>query len=155
MLNDIYNCDKYYAFDIFFLCMPSFNFILIWMGTVSCNLFSIQLSNNLTIKSLPSYIYWFETGAFIGHDRMVVVQSMPIITKRVRSNPVHGEVYAIQHYVIKFVSDLHSFLGVPRFPPPIKLTATILLKYWLSAKPHNPNCNTKCTSFETAFCLKL
>jgi len=28
------------------------------------------------------------------------------ITKVVRSNPVHGEVYSIQHYVIKFVSEL-------------------------------------------------
>ena len=36
--------------------------------------------------------------------------------------------YAIQHYVIKFVSDLRqidSFLQVLWFPPPIKLTATI------------------------------
>ena len=46
----------------------------------------------------------------------------------VSSNPVHGEVYLIQHYVIKFVSDLRQvcgFLWVLRFPPPIKLTATI------------------------------
>ena len=46
----------------------------------------------------------------------------------VSSNPVHGEVYSIRHYVIKFVSDLwqvSGFLRVPRFPPPIKLTATI------------------------------
>jgi hypothetical protein len=46
----------------------------------------------------------------------------------VSSNPVHGEVYSIQHYVIKFVSDLWQvggFLQVLRFPPPIKLTATI------------------------------
>ena len=38
-----------------------------------------------------------------------------------------GEVYWIQHYV-KFVSDLRQvsgFLRVLRFPPPIKLTATI------------------------------
>ena len=39
-----------------------------------------------------------------------------------------GEVYSIQHYVIKFVSDLRQvdgFLRVLWFPPPIKLTATI------------------------------
>jgi hypothetical protein len=39
-----------------------------------------------------------------------------------------GEVYSIQHYVIKFVSDLRRvscFLRVLQFPPPIKLTATI------------------------------
>jgi hypothetical protein len=44
------------------------------------------------------------------------------------SNPAHGEVYAIQLYVIKFASDLWhvvGFLRVFRLPPPIKLTATI------------------------------
>ena len=73
-----------------------------------------------------------------GHDRMVVgftttfvhvpVQSVPITTKVVSSNPTHGEVFSIQHYVIKFVSDLWKiggFLQVLRFPPQIKLTATI------------------------------
>jgi hypothetical protein len=33
------------------------------------------------------------------------MQSVPITTNIVSSNPVHGEVYSIQHYVIKFVSD--------------------------------------------------
>ena len=39
-----------------------------------------------------------------------------------------GEVYSIQHYVIKFVSNLRQvggFLRVLWFPPPIKLTAMI------------------------------
>jgi hypothetical protein len=48
--------------------------------------------------------------------------------KVVSSNPTHGEVYLIQHYVIKFVSDLwhvNGFLRVLRFPPPIKQTSTI------------------------------
>jgi hypothetical protein len=39
-----------------------------------------------------------------------------------------GEMYSIQHYVIKFVIDLRQFGGffrVIRFPPPIKLIATI------------------------------
>jgi hypothetical protein len=31
----------------------------------------------------------------------------------------------VQHYVIKFVSDLRQVGGFLRFPPPIKLTATI------------------------------
>jgi hypothetical protein len=55
-------------------------------------------------------------------------QSMPITTNLLSSNPVHGEMYSIQHYVIKFVSVLRQvggFLQVLRFPPPIKLTATI------------------------------
>jgi hypothetical protein len=39
-------------------------------------------------------------------DLQLHVQSEPITTKVVSSNPVHGEVYSIQHYVIKFVIDL-------------------------------------------------
>jgi hypothetical protein len=38
-------------------------------------------------------------------DLQPPVQSVPIITNVVSSNPIHGEVYVIQHYVIKFVSD--------------------------------------------------
>jgi hypothetical protein len=41
-------------------------------------------------------------------------------------------VYSIQQYVMKFVSDLRhvgGFLRVLRFSLPIKLTATIKLKY--------------------------
>ena len=56
------------------------------------------------------------------------VQSVPITTKAVSLNPFHGEVYSIQSYVIKFVSDLrqvHGFLQVLQFPPPIKLTTMI------------------------------
>ena len=50
------------------------------------------------------------------------MQSVPITTKLVSSNPSRGEMCSIQHYVIKLVSD---FLLVLQFPPPIKLTATI------------------------------
>jgi hypothetical protein len=54
---------------------------------------------------------------------------MPITTKVVSSNPAHGEVYSMQKYVIKFASDLRQFGCVLRVPPPLKLTATIYLKY--------------------------
>jgi len=43
------------------------------------------------------------------------MQSVPIITNVVGSNPDNGEVYSIQHYEIKFVNDLRqvaSFLRV-------------------------------------------
>ena len=39
-------------------------------------------------------------------DLELPVQSVPITTKVVSLNATHGEVYSIQHYVIKFVSDL-------------------------------------------------
>jgi hypothetical protein len=45
------------------------------------------------------------------------VQLVPFTTKVVSSNTVHGEVYSIQHYVIKFVNVLATgrcfFPGTP------------------------------------------
>jgi len=57
------------------------------------------------------------------------MQSVPITTKVVSSNPAHGEVYSIQYYVIQFVSNLwqvSDYLLVIGFPSPIKLTAITL-----------------------------
>ena len=39
------------------------------------------------------------------------MQSVPITTKVVISNHVHGDVDSIQHYVIKFASDLRQVDG--------------------------------------------
>jgi hypothetical protein len=39
------------------------------------------------------------------------MQSVHITTKVVSLNPAHGEVYSIQHYVIKFISDLLSVVS--------------------------------------------
>jgi hypothetical protein len=39
-------------------------------------------------------------------DFQLPVQLVPITTNGVSSKSVHGEVHSIQHYVIKFVSDL-------------------------------------------------
>ena len=58
-------------------------------------------------------------------DLQLPVQSVPITTKVVSLDPIHGEVCSIQHYVIKFVSDLQQVGGFLWFPPPIKLTAKI------------------------------
>jgi len=55
-------------------------------------------------------------------DSQLTIQSVPITTNVVILNPPHGEVYSMQHYVIKLVSDLQQvggFLHVLRFPPPI------------------------------------
>ena len=81
------------------------------------------MSNNIIV-----YIY--------GRDRIVVgftttyalMQSVPITTNVTSSNPAHGEVYLIQHYVIRFVSDLRQVGGLLRvlwFHPPIKMIAKI------------------------------
>jgi hypothetical protein len=54
----------------------------------------------------------------------------PIITKVVSSIPAQ----AIQHYLMKFVSDLRQVGGFLRFPPPIELTTTIRLFNRLTQK---------------------
>ena len=61
-------------------------------------------------------------------DLQLRVQSVSITTKVVSSNLAQDEVHSLQHYVIKFVSDLQQvggFLPILWFPPPIKLTAMI------------------------------
>jgi hypothetical protein len=52
------------------------------------------------------------------------MKSVYVTTLVVSPNPAHGEVYYIQHYVIKCVSDLRQFggfRGVLRFPPSIHI----------------------------------
>ena len=76
-----------------------------------------------------------EGGGRRGSDRMEVGFTITyviiayIITTLVGFNPVHGEVYSIQHYEITFVSDLRQLGGFLRFSPPVKLITTIQLKY--------------------------
>ena len=86
----------------------------------------------LQVKVFPSKEL-LARGGHRGHDRTVVgftttyMQSVPITIKVVSLNPANGEVYLIQ-----FVSDLQQFSGflqVLWFPPSIKQTATIELKY--------------------------
>jgi hypothetical protein len=60
-------------------------------------------------------------------DCMVVgfTTTCAITTKVVSSKSFMADVYLIQQYEIKFVSDLRQVGGFLWFPPPIKLTATI------------------------------
>jgi hypothetical protein len=63
------------------------------------------------------------------------LQSVPFTTKVVSSNPAHGEVYLIQHYVIKLVSNLwqvNSFLQVFQLPSPMKTTTALIYNNHIS-----------------------
>jgi hypothetical protein len=60
-------------------------------------------------------------------DIQLSVQSVPNTTKVVRSNPVHGEVYSIQHYIIKFVSDLRQISGFLYRSDPVCKSNSILV----------------------------
>ena len=94
-------------------------YIQMYNGKIGDDLFQIL------VRAVMDVIAW-------QLDLQLPVQSVPIITKVVNSNPVHGEVHSIQYYVIKFVCDLRQvggFLRVFRFLSPIKLTSTIYLKY--------------------------
>ena len=78
---------------------------------------------------------------------------MPITTKVVSLNPVHGGVYLIEHYVIKFVSDLRQVSG---FIQGLRFTSTnktdrhdkteILLKMALITINQTKNVNRKVRS---------
>ena len=67
-------------------------------------------------------------------------------TKVVSSNPAHGEVYSIQHYVMKFVSDLRQIGGFYPGTPVSSTnktdrydTAELLLKVALNKIIPSPN----------------
>jgi hypothetical protein len=85
-------------------------------------LFSLEIpvikldgERNVTGHARIYYMYTpLQNRGSHGHNGMVVgfttVQSVPITTKVVSSNPVHDEVSSIKHYVIKFVGDLRQVL---------------------------------------------
>jgi hypothetical protein len=83
--------------------------------------------NNSSVISWRSVLLVEETGGSLVVG-FTTTSAVSITIKIVSWNPVHGEVYSIQHYVMNFASDLlqvGGFLRVLRFPPPIKLTVTI------------------------------
>ena len=54
-------------------------------------------------------VLWRKSGSSWPWDLKLPVQSMSITTKVMSSNPACGEVYLIQHYVIKFISDFRHW----------------------------------------------
>ena len=61
------------------------------------------------------FIFFFIVVVIIRYlDLQLPVKSVPSTTNVVSSNTVHGEVYLIQHYVIKVVSDLRQVGGFLR-----------------------------------------
>ena len=86
-----------------------------------------------------------------GRDRMVIGFTttyaisayLPIPTKVVGSNPVHGEVYSIQLYVIKFVSDLRQVGGFLDFTELLLKVTLITINQTQPKK--EVNCKTRKT----------
>ena len=48
----------------------------------------------------------------VGFTTSCAIESVQITTTVVSSNPTHGEVYSIQHYVMKFVSHGYDHIVV-------------------------------------------
>jgi hypothetical protein len=54
----------------------------------------------------------------------IELTTLKYITIRFGSNPAHGEVYLIQHYVIKFVIDLRQVSGFSQGTPVSSINKT-------------------------------
>ena len=70
-----------------------------WSQMVGVALYKGDYCINQNLEAAAIVITWLL-------NLQLPVQSVPFTTKVVSSNLVHDEVYSIQHYVIKFVSDL-------------------------------------------------
>jgi hypothetical protein len=71
----------------------------------------------------PKTILLVFVASLLSRDRMAVgfttTCAISVTTEIVSLTNVHGKVYSIQHYMIKFVSDLRQVVGFLRVPPPI------------------------------------
>ena len=97
-----------------------FNQDFVWISTNKCNynVFSSIRTYCYSKEDIPEFVIYP-----LMYSQFLPVKPVTITTRIVSSNPVHGEMYSIQHYVIKFVSDLRQFGGVLlvlRFPAIIK-----------------------------------
>jgi hypothetical protein len=108
-----------------------FSIVSLWVREMVFN----ATVNNISIILWRSVLLVEEIGV---RDRTVIGCTTNCVISSyhhqvLSSNSAHGEVYSIKYYVIKLVSDLQHvgcFIQVFRFPPPIKLTTTIQLKYF-------------------------
>ena len=90
--------------------------LYLWHSVVSRpSATTFLVRNTFQIKKKKSYIYskcsliseYVKPGVVVvvivwQLDLQIPVQSVPITTDVVSSNPIHGEMYSIQNYVIKF-----------------------------------------------------
>jgi hypothetical protein len=93
----------------------------LWMCTKRRCMLSVLPTGNFVILErnhaiIMLFVYLLD-GVYVYRGRrrrhlQLPVQSMPVTTKVVSSNPVLDESYSIQHYVIHFVIVLRQFNGL-------------------------------------------
>ena len=102
--------------------------IVIVFTIIAASVENILMSHNFIVWSFEFDSKYLASPWNKEKENVLLNFDINIITKVVSSNPVHGEVYSIQRYVIKFVSDLRQVCGffqILIFPPSIKMTTII------------------------------
>ena len=98
------------------------------------------------------YTWLFRTIVVIWNmqfDLQLPVQSVPITTKVVSLDPAHGKVYLIQHYVIKFDSDLMQVGGFIHQVTFNNISVIWCQFYWRRNQRKSPTCCKSLTNFIT------
>ena len=98
------------------------------LGTVVSLGFDEHLTFTCTLRTKTISVHIFEGSSWSWSCGSWIYNNMCNQCLSPIQFPVHCEVYTVQHYVIKFVSDLWQvcgFLRVIQYPPSIKLTSTI------------------------------
>jgi hypothetical protein len=114
-------------FSVFFFVPKSVTHILYvyCQKTVTTNYSSHDI---VALETNPFYMYLKYFRNHSGRDCMVVGFTTTCVISDYHHESFESEPRSIQHYVIKFVSDLRQiggFLLALLFPPPIKLTVMI------------------------------
>jgi hypothetical protein len=112
LLNSTYNFNLYIKREV---DLPR-NHILLRDWKVGFSLYlSVKMNRMFLLKCKHLQMYFTEMEKH-QPERLVLqlsMQSVPIATKVVSSKPTHGEMYSIQYYVIKYVSDLRQVGAFP------------------------------------------
>jgi hypothetical protein len=94
---------KFLYFFIISSLFPYFNF--------SVSIF-IQSRESNSLRRIPIHIHWMGASWSYGSSIYNCLCNQCLSTTNVvSSNPAHSELFSIQHYVIKFVSDLRQVGG--------------------------------------------
>ena len=100
--------------------------------SVLINHWHLRIRESNSLRRIPIHIHWMGASWSYGSSIYNCLCNQCLSTTNVvSSNPAHSELFSIQHYVIKFVSDLRQvggFLWVLQFLYRVE-TCKLLLAY--------------------------